>query len=309
MDFDRARADQMRVEGRRVLERAKALDGADAAETLAEISSLSPAEAADVAVLREYASRCFAASQASPSRQLPGERELGNWAFSALWEVSTGRRAFHHEPLEEELQLSLARTDVGEPEQVARYQGRRLLEVCSVVSPAPGCARLWSEARDSTLNQVRSLASEGLAGDLEVARPKRSLYDTDEEIEDVLERALLPGDLTSAEHPGPAFQVLVCLAELDERVFGTDGCLPGAITEAAEVIDGGGFAGGARVDLTNLQEAMTSEIVSFAPTVTRVVREELGGAARSDNGRYYLGSAMRISLIWLWSARHAERTV
>lgn len=302
VEFDLARARQMLAEGRSILTRARMLDGVDADEVLERIGSLREEELADVEVLRESASLCFAASQASPTRQRPTENSLQDWAGSAMWKVSTAERPFFRDPLlpgASESWESYTEA-VGGSAPVARAQGRHLLEVCSVVAPDPGCAELWAGPREETLGQVGEVADEGLT-----ASPQEPEV---EELEDLLARALTPGDMSNRSFPGPAFAQLATLGQLDRRIYEGESCVPQAIEDAARVIDGGGFAGGALVDLIALREAMQAEVTTFAPSVTRAVRTELGGEAREDNGRHWLGSAMRVTLVWLWSARHASRT-
>lgn len=302
VEFDLARARQMLAEGRSILNRARMLDGVDADEVLEQIGNLREKELADVEVLRESASLCFAASQASPSRRRPSENDVQDWVGSAMWKVSAAERPFHRDPLLPGASGSWDsyREAVGGSAPVARAQGRHLLEVCSVLAPDPGCAELWPGPREETLGQVVEVAYEGLT-----APPQESEL---EELEDLLARALMPGDMSNRSFPSPAFAQLAALGQLDRRMYEAETCVPQAIEDAARVIDGGGFAGGAIVDLVALREAMQAEVTTFAPSVTRAVRSELDGEAREDNGRHWLGSAIRVTLVWLWSARHARRT-
>ena len=183
------------------------------------------------------------------------------------------------------------------------------LEAVTVAWPPKGAARVWHPPRQMTIEQLREIAAHALSGphhldpgDLlemtereeqrEVARIPEELF------EDALAAyAALPinGAMFAVEEvvrSCAAINRMLCPAEDRYQI-------DAIAHEAAEVIDGAGFAGGARADLEHLFGCLLGDLARIPGPLGHSAREP-GRHERSVEAARGPAVAMRTGLIALW---------
>lgn len=123
--------------------------------------------------------------------------------------------------------------------------------------------------------------------------------------EDVLEEALAA--YMGIKVNGVDFgvrQIVSCCAEINRMLEpGAERyVIHGVVLDAAEVIDGAGFAGGARASLTRPIDHLLAELASIPAELGRFAR---GAASEGASyAPYWPACAMRTGLIALWVREH-----